>query len=235
MQAIILAGGKGSRLMPFTTSIPKPLVPVDDMPILEIVLRQLKHYNFTDIVLAVNHLAELIMAFFGDGKKLGLHISYSMEDKPLGTVGPLRLIKELDENFLLMNGDLLTTINYKDLFLNHLKHRNDITIATHQKEVIIDLGVLEVKDERLVRYIEKPKYYFDVCTGIHIFNKNILNLIPKDKKMDIPEIMTKAKKCGKKIKCYRRNYFWLDIGRHEDYESAVKIFRDKKKLFLPQE
>ena len=141
MQAIILAGGKGSRLKPFTTSIPKPLVPIGDTPILEVVLRQLKHSGFKDVVLAVNHLAELVMAFFGNGQKIGLNISYSVEDKPLGTVGPLTLMDDLDDNFLVMNGDLLTTINYKDLFNYHLKNKNDITIATHKKEVNIDLGV----------------------------------------------------------------------------------------------
>lgn len=233
MQAVILAGGKGSRLKPFTTNIPKPLVPVDDMPILEIVLRQLKYYGFTEIFLAVDHLAELVMAFFGDGKKLGLHISYSMEDKALGTVGPLGLIKELDENFLVMNGDLLTTINYKNLFLHHLKHHNDVTIATHQKEVTIDLGVLKINRERFINYIEKPTYYFNVCMGIYIFNKNILDLIPNNKKIDMPDMMTKAKKCGRKIRCYRRNYYWLDIGRPDDYEKAVEIFKEKKDLFLP--
>lgn len=233
MQAVILAGGKGSRLKPFTTSIPKPLVPIGDTPILEVVLRQLKHSGFTDIVLAVNHLAELVMAFFGDGRKFGLKISYSIEDKPLGTVGPLNLVKDLEGDFLVMNGDLLTTINYKDLFNYHLKNKNDITIATHKKEVKIDLGVLELKNNSFVRYIEKPTYSFDVSTGVYIFNKSILKLVKPNKKMDMPDLISKAKKRGEKISCYRKNYYWLDIGRPDDYELATEIFKEKKRLFLP--
>lgn len=233
MQAIILAGGTGARLKPFTIYIPKPLVPVGDTPILEVVLRQLQHYGFNDIVLTVNHLAELVMAFFGNGKKFNLNISYSIEDEPLGTAGPLTLVKNLEDNFLVMNGDLLTTVNYKDLFNYHLRNKNDITIATYQKEVNIDLGVLELKKNNFMRYIEKPTYRFDVSTGIYIFNKNILRLIPRNKKMDMPDFISKAKRCGKKIKCYRRNYYWLDIGKPDDYEKAVEIFMEKKGTFLP--
>lgn len=233
MQAIILAGGKGARLKPFTTYIPKPLVPIGDTPILEVVLRQLQHYGFKDVVLTVNHLAELVMTFFGNGQKLNLNISYSIEDEPLGTVGPLTRVKNLEDNFLVMNGDLLTTINYKGLFNWHLRNKNDITIATYQKEVNIDLGVLEIKKDNFMRYIEKPTYRFDVSTGIYIFNKNILRLIPKNKKVDMPNFISKAKRCGEKIKCYRRNYYWLDIGRPDDYEKAVEIFKEKKGVFLP--
>ena len=233
MQAIILAGGKGSRLKPFTTIIPKPLVPVDDMPILEVVLRQLKSQGFKKVVLAVNHLAELVMAFFGDGRKIGLDISYSMEDSPLGTVGPLTLIDHLEENFLVMNGDLLTTVNFADMFRHHVRNRNDITIATHQKEVTVDLGVLELKKDDFVKYIEKPTYRFEVSTGIYIFNKNIISLIPGKKKIDMPELISKAKKAGRRVKCYRKEYYWLDIGRPDDYEKANELFREKKKVFLP--
>jgi NDP-sugar pyrophosphorylase family protein len=233
MQAIILAGGKGSRLKPFTTCIPKPLVPLGDTPILEVVLRQLQHHGFNDVVLAVNHFAELIIAFFGNGQKLNLNIFYSIEDEPLGTAGPLTLVNNLDDNFLVMNGDLLTTVNYKNLFNYHLRNKNDITIATHQKEVNIDLGVLEIKKDNFMRYIEKPTYRFDVSTGIYIFNKDVLGLIPKNKKMDMPSFISKAKRCGKKIKCYRRNYYWLDIGRPDDYEKAVEVFEEKKEIFLP--
>jgi len=208
-------------------------VPLGDTPILEVVLRQLQRHGFNDVVLAVNHLAKLIIAFFGNGRKLNLNICYSVEDEPLGTVGPLTRVNNLDDNFLVMNGDLLTTINYKDLFNYHLRNKNDITIAVHQKTVDIDLGVLEIENGNFMRYIEKPVYHFNVSTGIYIFNKNVLGLIPKNKKMDMPSFISKAKRCGKKIKCYRRNYYWLDIGRPGDYEKAVEVFKNKKKLFLP--
>ncbi len=233
MQAIILAGGKGTRLKPFTANFPKPLVPIGDMPILEVVLRQLKYHGFTDIVLAVNHLANLIIAFCGDGKKLGLNISYSMEDKELGTAGPLALIEKLEDNFLVMNGDLLTTINYKDLFAYHMNGHNDSTIAAYRKDVKIDLGVLEIDGDDFKNYIEKPTYCFDVSMGIYVFNKKVVDVIPKGRKMDMPELILELRKQNRKIKCYKKDYYWLDIGRVEDYENAIEIFEERKGDFLP--
>ena len=233
MQAVILAGGKGLRLKPFTTNIPKPLVPIDDMPILEIVLRQLKKHGFTEIVLAVNHLAELIMAFFGDGRKLGLKIKYSIEDRPLGTAGPLSIIDHLRSNFLVMNGDLLTTINYRHLFDYHIKKKSDITISTYKKHVNIDLGVLEIKNDVFINYIEKPTYAFNVSMGIYVMRKSVLQFIGRNQKMDLPDLVLQAKKQDKKVHCYSGDYYWLDIGRVDDFETANKIFADKRKEFLP--
>jgi NDP-sugar pyrophosphorylase family protein len=233
MQAIIMAGGKGTRLKPFTTNIPKPLVPIDDLPILEVVLRQLKYHGFTDIVITVNHLSELIMAFFGKGEKLGLNISYSKEDEPLGTAGPLALVEKLDENFLVMNGDLLTTLNYRNLFEFHLSAGNDVTIPIYQKEVKIDLGVLEVDEDKFVDYIEKPTYHFNVSMGIYIFNRGVLRYIARNEKLDMPDLILKLKEQQQQIRCYRGDYYWLDIGRAEDYETANGIFQDRRKDFLP--
>ncbi len=233
MQAIILAGGKGSRLKPFTTNIPKPLMPVDDLPILEIVLRQLKYYGFKDVVMAVNHLAELIMAFFQKGERIKLNITYSLEEKPLSTAGPIALVDHLDENFLVMNGDLLTTINYKDLFDFHVKYKNDITISTYKKEIKIDLGVLKLDGSKFIDYIEKPTYSFDVSMGIYIMNRKVVDLIPKNESMDMPSLILKARDKSYKVECYTGNYYWLDIGRVDDYEKASEIFREKRKEFLP--
>ena len=232
MQAVILAGGKGTRLKPFTTNFPKPLVPLDDMPILEVVLRQLKYFGFQDIVLAVNHLSEIIMAFFKNGEKFGLNISYSVEDKNLGTAGPLTLIEELDENFLVMNGDLLTTLNYKDLFDFHVNHGIDATISTYKKEIKIDLGVLETEKGDFKRYIEKPTYYFDVSMGIYMFNKHIVQHIPQESQVDMPELIRTLHSLQKKIHCYSGDYYWLDIGRVDDYEQAVDVFKTRRKEFL---
>lgn len=233
MHAIILAGGKGSRLKPFTACIPKPLVPVDDLPILEIVLRQLKHYNFNNITLAVNHLAGLIMAFFQKGERLGLNISYSVEEKPLSTAGPLSIIKDLDEDFLVMNGDLLTTVDFKDLYCNHLLWNSAITICTYKKEVKIDLGVIKKDGRSFVDYIEKPTYFYDVSTGIYIMNKSVVKLIPENKPMDMPDLIKKARDSGLRVSCYGEEFYWLDIGRPEDYEQANIIFKEKRKEFLP--
>lgn len=233
MQAIILAGGKGTRLKPFTNAIPKPLVPIGEMPILEVVLRQLHHSGVTKVVLAVNHLARLIEAFFGNGSSLGLDITYSMEDRVLGTAGPIRLVKHLEDDFLLMNGDLLTTINYSDLFDYHKKNRAMATIATFKKEVKIDLGVLETKNNEFVDYIEKPTYYFTVSMGIYALNKKVLHFIPEDDKFDMPDLLLALHKAGEKVQCYSGEYDWLDIGRIEDYERAVDLFESRREVYLP--
>jgi NDP-mannose synthase len=234
MQAIILAGGKGTRLKPFTNAIPKPLVPIGDLPILEVVLRQLKHYGFTRITLAVNHLARLIEAFFGDGSAYGLQIDYSLEDKILGTAGPVRLVDSLDDTFLVMNGDLLTTLDYSDLFRFHAENAADLTIATYQKEVKIDLGVLEVSNGAFKDYIEKPVYHFTVSMGIYVMNKAVVDLIPLDKKFDMPELVLELHRRGAKVSCYSGSYDWLDIGRIEDYETAVDLFEKNKERYLPE-
>ena len=235
MQAVILAGGKGSRLKPFTVNIPKPLVPIDDLPILDVVLRQLKYYGFTDIVLAVNHLAELIMAFFGNGEKLGINIRYSIEDMALGTAGPIALLDNLDDDFLVMNGDLLTTINYRDLFNYHVKSKNDVTISTYRKDVKIDLGVIELNNKSFVDYIEKPTYSFTVSMGIYVFSKAVVNYIQKGDVINMPDFIIKLKSMEKVIKCYSGDYYWLDIGRVDDYETAVTMFRERREEFLPDE
>ena len=232
--AVILAGGKGTRLKPFTTNFPKPLVPIDDMPILEIILRQLKHSGFSDITLAVNHLADLMMAFFKDGEKYGLNIKYSLESTALGTAGPIALVDDLPENFLVMNGDVLTTIDYNDLYNFHVSNKNDITIATFKRTEKIDLGVLEIGEGgKFINYKEKPDLIFDVSMGVYIMNKSIQALIPKNSKFDIPELVLKAQTENKKILCYQGNYSWLDIGRLDDYEKANELFKVNRNLFLP--
>ena len=170
-QALILAGGKGTRLKPFTNNIPKPLVPVGETPILEIILRQLSNAVFKNITIAVGHLARLIQTFFGDGSELGLNISYSLEKKVMGTAGPISLINNLKENFLVMNGDVLTTLDYDKLQLFHVQNDNDITISTYKKELKIDLGVLEIQEGVFNRYIEKPVYTYDVSMGIYMLNR----------------------------------------------------------------
>jgi len=232
MQALILAGGEGTRLKPFTNIIPKPLVPIGDLPILEVVLRQLKNHGADRIVLAVNRLARLIEAFFGDGSRLGLDIGYSLEDKPLGTAGPIRLVEKLDEDFIVMNGDLLTTIDYSDFFRRHKASHATATIATFQKEVKIDLGVLETKDERFTNYIEKPTYHFTVSMGIYVLNRRVIPFIEEGRRFDMPDLVLALHKAGEKIVCYSGDYDWLDIGRMDDYERAVQLFEANRDRYL---
>lgn len=233
MQAIILAGGKGTRLKPYTTFLPKPLVPIGDVPIIEIVLRQLKYFGFSDIILAVNHLAELIVALLGDGEKYGLRIRYSREEEVLGTAGPLGLIDELEENFIVMNGDLLTTLNYRNFFKEHVNSENDVTICTANKKIKIDLGVLKTTGNKFIEYIEKPTYNFQVSSGIYAMRRSSIKDIEKGKYLDMPDFIRQLQKSGKSISCYNKPFYWLDIGRTQDYETAVDTFLKRKEEFLP--
>ncbi len=232
MQAIILAGGKGTRLKPYTTILPKPLMPILDMPILEVVIRQLKKNGFNEIVLAVGHLAELIEAYFGDGSKWGINIKYSREDKPLGTAGPLTLIENLDDTFLMMNGDILTDLKYADLVAFHKMHEGQITIATYNKEVKIDLGILKTNsDYRITEYIEKPTLVHQVSMGIYILEKSMLELIPKGEFFDLPDLIKLSIKENRKVLSYPFKEYWRDIGRKDDYELAMEEY-DKLKVEL---
>ncbi|GAB4503731.1 MAG: hypothetical protein Fur0043_07230 [Anaerolineales bacterium] len=234
MRAIILAGGKGTRLAPYTTVLPKPLMPIGDMPILEVVLRQLAYHHFEDVTLAVGYLAELLMAYCGDGSKFGLKIRYSREEQPLGTAGPLGLIRDLNETFLVMNGDLLTTLDYQALYHYHRERGAIATLAARQREVKIDLGVIEVDEDYWLKdYIEKPTYRYTVSTGVYIFEPEVLNFIEPDRRLDLPDLVLRLKEQGERINIYPFSGYWLDIGRHDDYAVAVDEFTRHRAEFLP--
>lgn len=225
MQAVILAGGKGKRLAPYTTILPKPLMPIDDMPILEIVLLQLKKHGFTKIVLAVGHLAGLIQAYCGDGSRWGLNITYSMEHEPLGTAGPLSLIDGLEEDFLVMNGDLLTNIDYSDLMKVHLEKNALATVSMYNKDVPISLGVLKLDDlGNIIDYIEKPTLTYKVSMGIYILNRKIVEHIEKGKYLDFPVLIKHLIGENEKVVGYDFTGYWMDIGRHEDYSKVLEEF-----------
>lgn len=235
MRAVILAGGKGTRLKPYTVAFPKPLVPVDDMPILEIVLRQLHYYGFTQVTMAVGHLAELLMAYFGDGSKYGLKINYSKEEMPLGTAGPLTLIPGLADTFLVMNGDILTTLNYSDLLAFHHQQQAAATIAMYQRDVKIDLGVIKTNDRNeLIDYIEKPSYAYRVSMGVYIFEPRVLDYIPAEQRLDFPDLVHKLLQNNEKVMGYSFDGYWLDIGRPDDYERAVEEFARLRSEFLKE-
>jgi len=234
MKAVILAGGKGTRLAPYTTVFPKPLMPVDGMPILEVIVRQLGHFRIKDLIFTVSrHSEPLLSAYFGDGKKYGVSVSYSREERPLGTTGPLSLIPDLPETFLVMNGDILTTLNYQRLISYHRKERGLVTIAMSQKKIQVELGVMEFdSDHQLTRYIEKPAFSYSVSMGIYVFEKRILEYIPSRKYLDFPELIQRLLKEKEKVVCYPSKDFWLDIGRHEDYEEAQKKFQEMRSRLL---
>ena len=221
MQAIILAGGKGTRLKPYTITIPKPLVPVGETPILEIVIKQLHANGFNDITLAVGHQAELIRAYFQNGEKLDVHINYSQEEQPLGTAGPIRKIDRFDDHFLVLNSDDLTDLDYRAFMDSHKNNDALVSIAMYTRKIKIDLGVLKTDGENLLTdYIEKPEYQYQVSMGIYAFSKEAIQYIPPDRYFDFPQLIQKLLGDKKRVCIYPHSGYWLDIGRPEDYEHA---------------
>lgn len=232
-QAIILAGGKGTRLRPYTTVFPKPLVPIGEQPVLELILKQLREHGYGRITLAVNHLAELIRAYFGDGERFGVGISYSLERKALGTAGPLGLIGALDPDFLVMNGDILTDLDYSELWQVHRDSGAIATVATCLKQVPIPLGVLDVDENgMLTDYTEKPTLSYRVSMGMYVFQRRILDFIPADAYLDLPELMKNLIARGERVHCYDFGGRWLDIGNPEDYAAANEEFEADRAAFL---
>ncbi|MCB0283066.1 MAG: NTP transferase domain-containing protein [Calditrichae bacterium] len=233
MQTVILAGGKGTRLKPYTTIFPKPLMPIGEMPILEVILRQLKYYQCNEIVMAVGYLKELLQAYFNYGEKWDINIRYSVEEKTLGTAAPLKLVNDLQDNFMVMNGDVLTNINYADFFHYHQVQDSLCTIAVYKKQVKIDLGVLDLDQQNvLTSYTEKPTIDYNVSMGVYAFNKAVLDYIPQDSYFDFPDLVKSLIKDGKKVMAYPFDGYWLDIGRPEDYQQAAEVFEENISEFL---
>lgn len=234
MRAIILAGGEGTRLRPYTYSLPKPLMPIGgEIPILGIILKQLKKNSFTRVTITVNYMAKIVQAFFGDGKDWGLKIDYSLENKPLGTVGPLALVKDLPEIFLVMNGDLLTDLNFKDFYEWHEEHDNDISVATFKRMTQHDSGVLQYDNElNIYDFKEKPIEFHHVSMGIYILNKSVIDPLPKNEKIGFDQLILDAINNKLKIKAYPHNSYWLDIGCSNDYEKANDYFIKNRGQFI---
>lgn len=231
--AVILAGGKGTRLRPYTISMPKPLVPVGDYPVLEIITRQLSKKGFGRVIITVNHQADLIKAFFGDGAKWGLNIEYSLETKPLGTMGPLRNISNLPDNFIVMNGDILTNLDYGTLLDNHINAKSIFTISAYNREHNVDYGVLYLDNNNiLTAFEEKPKLYYTVSMGVYAVSKSVLRYIPEDEYFGFDNLMLKLIASNEKVKVKLFSGYWLDIGRPEDYQKATDDFEEKKGLFF---
>lgn len=236
MRAVIMAGGKGKRLFPYTLVLPKPLVPLGEKPILDTVLRQLAHAGFDHITITVGYHAELIMAVMGDGSNLGIKIDYAMEDRPLNTIGPLNQVKNLNEPFLVMNGDLLTDLNYKGLYETHLNNNTIATVATHKRHVKLSLGVVHYDgDQRINGFQEKPEYDYDVSMGIYIFNPEILDYIPKGEAFGFDQLILKLLEKKVPVAAYPFSGNWLDMGTLDDLNRAMEEFEMNKELYLPDE
>jgi NDP-sugar pyrophosphorylase family protein len=237
MKAVILAGGLGTRLAPYTTVFPKPMLPIGEKPILSIIIQQLVYYGFKEIIISVGYLAELLQAYFATYNNIpkGVKISFVREKKPLGTAGSLSLIPKPSEPILVMNGDTLTALDYRELMNFHKEKGALITIATHKRHVKIDFGVIHVNgQDELNKYVEKPVLDYLVSMGIYVFEPKVLDYIEPDQRLDFPELVQKFLSENKKIQGYITSTFWLDIGRHDDYSEAVKIF-DKIKHKLLKE
>jgi NDP-sugar pyrophosphorylase family protein len=230
-RAVILAGGKGTRLKPYTIAMPKPLVPIGTTPILEIIIKQLINCGFTHITLSVNHMAEFIKAFFGNGSKWNIKIDYSFEEKPLSTMGPLHLIPDLPDNFLVMNGDVLTDIKFGNFLNQHIAKGNIFTISSYQRVVKNDYGVLDInRKSELINFREKPETKFDVSMGVYAVSKQVLEYIPTNTFYGFDNLMLDLIKAKNFPKTISHDGYWLDIGRPEDYEKAIDEFESLELL-----
>ena len=238
MQVVILAGGRGTRLAPYTTVIPKPLLPVGDMPILEIVIRQLAFAGVDRITLTLGYMSEYFRAFLAQHKSLGrlATIDFVEEERPTGTAGSLSSVAGLDETFLVMNGDILTSLSYRALLDFHAAEKACLTIAAHRKPVKIDLGVLETDAAgRVTYYIEKPTMDYAVSMGVYVYDPQALEFIGPGEDLDFPDLVLKLIAAGQKVVTFRNNATWLDLGRPEDLHQAADLFAGGRGEFLPPE
>lgn len=235
MHAVLLAGGRGTRLRPFTTTLPKPLVPIGgDQAILEIVLRQLARLRFSRATIAIGHLGQLIRAYVGDGSQWGIAVDYATESEPLGTMGPVvQLLDRLPEHFLVMNGDILTDLDYAALLGTHAISGSPITVATYKREVGVDFGVLELDDARIVGFEEKPTLSYSVSMGVYAISRATLQPYEAGQPFGFDDLMRDLLAAGRYPAAYAFDGYWLDIGRPEDYDRANLEFADVRGRLLP--
>jgi len=244
VRAVVLAGGRGTRLAPYTSVLPKPLMPIGGSSILEIVLGQLGAHGITSVTLCVGYLSHLIKAVIGD-RAAGVRISYVHEEAALGTAGPLRFVDGLNSTFVVMNGDVLTTLDFNALIRHHRREGNVLTIATRERQIKIDYGVLELglngSADRVCGYLEKPEVRSCVSMGIYVLEPQVLNFIPADGSFDVPDLVQALLGAGERVGAYRHDGLWFDIGRRDDYEAAAQAWEstlavpDESALAVPDE
>lgn len=233
-RVIILAGGRGRRLEPYTSILPKPLMPIGNRSIIEIMVAQLADAGFRNLTFSVGYLSHLIRAVFDNGRGRGVNIDWVMEPEPLGTAGPLRLVEGLDSPFLVMNGDLLTTLDYGAMLEAHHASGNVLTIATHRRRIQIDYGVLHLDENggtsQIVEYEEKPEMSWNVSMGIYVLEPSVLGELPAEGAFDFPDLVKRVLDDGLPVGAYVHDGLWLDIGRHEDYQNAVELWEHGSRL-----
>jgi NDP-sugar pyrophosphorylase family protein len=233
MRAVILAGGLGMRLRPYTTILPKPLVPVADRPILEHVLRGLHACGVREVDLCVGHLGDLIQVYFSQATSMprDLELRWHWEDEPLGTAGALRIVPGLDDTFIAMNGDVLTNLDYRRLVDYHREQRALLTVSMHTKRVDIDLGVIETEDGLIIDYREKPSLHYDVSMGVYVYEPAALRYLPDNGPCQFPDLVQRLLEAGERVAAYRSDADWYDIGTFEEYERAVRDMEDRPEVF----
>ncbi len=238
-RAVVLAGGRGMRLRPYTAVLPKPLMPVGDRPVLDIVIRQLRHHDFERITIATGYLAELIEAFFRGGDDYDVLVDYHREHTPLGTAGAIASVEGLDAPFLVMNGDVITDLDYTALMSQHLETQAAATIATITRDVQVSLGVLHFADphqpDRLTSYEEKPHFEFEASMGVYAFSPRALAYMEPDERLEFPDLIRRLLDAGEIVRAFRSDCYWLDIGRHDDYEQALEEFESMRHRLIPDE
>ncbi len=235
MRAAILAGGQGTRLAPYTTVLPKPLVPVGERPILELILRQLAACGFTRFDLCVAHLGELIQAFLSqsDAVPAGVDLHYHWEDEPLGTAGAVRELERDDGALLVMNADVLTTIDFAELMRFHDQQGSALTIATHTRDVKLELGIIEGEESAVRGYVEKPTLHYEVSMGIYVYSREAVEAIPPGR-FDFPDLVLALLDAGKPVSRYQFDGVWFDVGTPGDLSQATEAYLADPGKFEPR-
>ncbi len=233
MKAVIMTGGEGTRMNPLTSVTPKGLLPIDGTPILEIIVRQLRHFGFPSVTMACGYMANYIQHYFRDGTDFGVAIQYHVESEPLGTAGALQYVKDLREAFLVVNCDVLTDLNFRAFADFHGNGDAPLTIASQQRNVPIDFGVLETVMDRVVQFHEKPRHSACVNMGIYMMDPAVLTYIPRDTPFDVPSLVRALLTAGQTVRHYENNAYWLDMGTHRDYQLADEVFSCRRDQFLP--
>jgi len=225
MKAVVLAGGQGTRLRPLTFSVPKPLLPIAEKPILEIILKNLKKFGITEVIISVGYHGELIKAFCADGAKFGLSVKYVDEEKPLGTAGPLSLMRERfkdGEEFILMNGDIFTRLDFSRMIDYHKKGKYCITIGYRVYDHKLPFGVLELKGDKLCGIVEKPSTTFNISAGIYVLNASVIDFVPDNTFFTMPDLTNKLLESKRNIGAYRIDEYWLGIENISHFNEAIK-------------